>query len=58
MSHSLNSLKGGLYRGRYRGIAGVIKRDTRSLDYSSYEGVDRSSSWATAGCLPSLSRPT
>ena len=28
-------LKGGLYRGLYRAI-GLIKRDTRSLDYSSY----------------------
>ena len=30
-------LKGGLYRGLYRGITiGGIKGDTRSLDYSSY----------------------
>ena len=37
MSHSLNSLKGGLYRGLYRGpTIGVIKEDTRSLDYGSY----------------------
>ena len=37
MSYSLNSLKGGLYRGLYRGSTiGLIKRDTRSLDYSSY----------------------
>ena len=32
MSHSLNLLKGGLYRGLYRGTTiGVIKGDTRSL---------------------------
>ena len=37
MSYSLNSLKGG-YKGDYiGGIIGVIKGDTRSLDYSSYE---------------------
>ena len=34
MSHSLNSLKGG-YIGDYIGTTmGVIKGDTRSLDYS------------------------
>ena len=33
MSYSLNSLKGGLYRGL---LLGVIKGDTRSLDSSSY----------------------
>ena len=40
MSHNLNSLKGGSigdYIGDYyRGLIGVIKGDTRSLDYSSY----------------------
>ena len=36
MSYSLNSLKG-FYRGLYRGgIMGLIKGDTRSLDYSPY----------------------
>ena len=36
MSHSLNSLNGG-YVGEYIGTTiGVIKGDTRSLDYSSY----------------------
>ena len=37
MSHSLNSLKEG-YIGDYLGTTiGLIKGDTRSLDYSSYE---------------------
>ena len=37
MSYSLTSLKGG-YIGDYMGTSiGVIKGDTRSLDYSSYE---------------------
>ena len=39
MSYSLNSLKGGLYKGLYMGTAiVVIKGDTRSLGYSSYKG--------------------
>ena len=38
MSYSLNSLMGG-YIGDYIGTTiGVIKGDTRSLDYSSYGG--------------------
>ena len=42
MSHTLNSLEGD-YTGGYMGIhigvsVRVIKRDTRSLDYVSYEG--------------------
>ena len=38
MSYNLNSLKGGMYRGLYRGTTiRIIKGDTRSLDYSSYE---------------------
>ena len=36
MSYSLNSLKGG-YIGDQGTTIGVIKGDTRSLDYSSYE---------------------
>ena len=39
MSHNLNSLKGGLYRGEvilYGTTIGVTKGDTRSLDYSPY----------------------
>ena len=39
MSYSLNSLKGG-YIGNGTTI-GVIKGDTRSLDYSSYVYIDR-----------------
>ena len=38
MSHNLNFLRGlyrGLYRGVLQGYTGVIKGDTRSLDYSS-----------------------
>ena len=36
MSHSPNSFKGGIW-GIVKGITiGVIKRDTRILDYSSY----------------------
>ena len=36
MSHSLNSLKGVI--GEYMGTTiGVMKEDTRSLDYGSYE---------------------
>ena len=33
MSHSLKLLKGGLYRGT---TTGLIRGDTRSLDYGSY----------------------
>ena len=40
MSYSLHSSEGGLYKGLYRGLLqdtlGVIKGDTRNLDYSSY----------------------
>ena len=37
MSYSLNSFKGVMWGGLYRGsILGVIKRETRSLDYSSH----------------------
>ena len=35
MSCSLNSLKRVIYGGLYRGVSGLIKGDTRSLDYSS-----------------------
>ena len=37
MSHSLNPLKGGLYKGLYRGLLyiGDSQGDTRSIDYSS-----------------------
>ena len=35
MSYSLNSLKGGLYRGLYKVLV-VIKGDTRSLDNDSH----------------------
>ena len=42
MSHTLNSLEGDYIRGYmdiHIGVSvGVIKRDTRSLDYVSYEG--------------------
>ena len=34
MSHNLNSLQRGSYKGLHRGVLkGVIKGDTRSLDY-------------------------
>ena len=36
MSHSLNSFKGGNIGGYIGTTIGVIKGDTRSLDYSSY----------------------
>ena len=36
MSYSLNSLKGGYIGIIYGTTIGVIKGDTRSLDYSSY----------------------
>ena len=36
MSHSLNSLKGDIWGIRKGTTIGVIKGDTRSLDYSSY----------------------
>ena len=36
MSYSLNSLKGAIYGNIYGTTIGVIKGDTRSLDYSSY----------------------
>ena len=36
MSHSLNSLKGGYIRDYIGTTIGVIKGDTRSLDYSSH----------------------
>ena len=36
MSYSLNSLKGGYIGGYIRTTIGLIKGDTRSLDYSSY----------------------
>ena len=40
MSYSLNSLKGGCIGDLYRGLLlGVIKGDTRSLDYSSHGGL-------------------
>ena len=39
VSHSLNSLKGVIWGTIWRSILGVIKRDTRSLDYSSYAHV-------------------
>ena len=38
MSHSLNSLNGFYIKGT---VIGVIKGDTRSLDYSSSEGFNR-----------------
>ena len=45
MSHSLNSLTGVIYRGKmgkiYEIIVGVIKGDTRSLDYGSYVSIAR-----------------
>ena len=36
MSYNLNSLKGVIWRIFYGTTIGVIRRDTRSLDYSSY----------------------
>ena len=36
MSHSLNSLEGITYRGLCMTTIGVIKGDTRSLDYGSF----------------------
>ena len=39
MIHSLNSLNGVIfYRDDIGSLTGVIKGDTRSLDYGSYEG--------------------
>ena len=40
LSDSLNPVKGGLYRGLKRATIGVVKGDSRSLDYSSSIGVD------------------
>ena len=37
MSYGLNSLRGVIYRIIYGTTTGVIKGDTRSLDYSSYD---------------------
>ena len=37
MCYSLNSLKGGYIGDHIGGSIGVIKGDTRSLDYGSYE---------------------
>ena len=42
MSHSLNSLKGG-YIGDYYSGEGIIKGDTRSLDYGSYDFESKAS---------------
>ena len=41
MSYNLNSLKGLIWGIVYGTITGLIKGDTRSLDYSSYEKMKR-----------------
>ena len=48
MSYSLNSLKGVIWGIIWRTTIGVIKGDTRSLDYSSYGFWGQLLSWAVS----------
>ena len=54
MNHSLNSFKGGYIRDHIGDSLGVIRGDTRSLDYSSYMKDTRPKATVGGGNLAPL----